>query len=157
MLFSDKNIRSAFLRGIKEELNLDVINIKFIQFLPKSNFYIIKEYLDENMISNKEKVFLFVAKLRNNIKICTNCKKIKNVKWISWKKFVNEIEKYPYKFTKTVRFFIKNKELKNKLEKFMTDFANDNIEKKSNLTKHNVLYTSPKNNQDTIRYLQNIR
>lgn len=154
MLYLDKDIKYAFLRGIKEELNLNTTDIKFAQFLPKSNFYIVKEYVTESMVLNREKIFIFVVILRNNIEISTTCNKIKTIRWISWKNFVNLIERYPHKFTKTVRFFVKNEKLKSKLERFMIDFVNDKTNSKLNLKKLNILYISPKNGVDII---QNIK
>lgn len=154
ILFSDKNKRESFYRGIKEELNINSTDIEFVEFLPKSNFYIIKEYIDENNIINKEKIFLFVAKLKKKINIKSNCNRVISTKWIDWEQFVNDILKHPSNYTKTVRFFIKNVILRNRLEKFMINFINNNIDKKVNSSKLNILYVSPKNNKDTIQNLQ---
>ena len=154
MLFSDQNKKRAFHRGIKEELNLNPTDIEFIEFLPQSNFYIIKEYINENNITNREKISLFVVKLKKEIVVETNCKRVTCIKWIDWNKFVDDISNRPSNYTKTVRFFIKNVILRNRLEKFMINFLNGNSYKKLNSSKLNILYISPKSNKDTIRNLQ---
>lgn len=154
ILFSDKNKKDSFYRGIKEELNINSTDVEFVEFLPKSNFYIIKEYIDENNITNKEKIFLYVAKLKMKINIKSNCNRVISIKWIDWEQFVDDILEHPLNYTKTVRFFIKNIILRNKLKKFMINFINNNIDEKLNSSKLNILYISPKNNKDTIRNLQ---
>lgn len=150
---TDSTIEETFLRGIREELNINKEDVEYEQFLPESSFYIIKEYNYDDNVVNKERIYLFVAKLRNNISVTPDCTRVDSTKWVDWEHFAKDIIKHPQKYTKTVRFFITNKELKQSLEVFMVNFLKGDTVDKLNDKNYKVLYYSPRSNEDVVTNL----
>lgn len=150
MLYKDKNPLESFFRGIKEELGIDPSEIEYCEFLPHSKFYIVKKYEENKNILNRERIFLYVATLKMKRKLHLNCNRVSKIEWIDWVDFATDVEKNPYRYTKTARFFLKNKHLKNDLERFMTNFIKGKVDKSLNQQKCVYLYISPINNKDTI-------
>lgn len=150
MLYSEKNNLSTLFRGLKIELGLKKSEIQHKEFLPFSNFFISKEYSEHTGILNREKISLFIVKLKKDRKISINCPKVASIRWMFWDEFVRDVRKNPNNYTKTVRFFIMNNFLRKKLEEFMFNFVNNMNNNSVNKLRLNYLYSSPKSNSDSI-------
>ena len=117
----DESLEKALVRGLKEELGLNPDNYLFHRFNTKIKFRIIKKYSEDKRKYNREHMSLFFVYCQNN-NIKLNSKKVASVKWMDWKEFVNSTLSNPSKFTKSLRIYIVDSEIRKEIKKTMYNF-----------------------------------
>ncbi len=146
-LYTDNSPESTFERGLKEELGIEINEIDFFKFLPNASFFIIKRYKENDKLINKEKLSLFVATFKSPRNIHPNSHKVNSLEWVDWNMFVEKVHSSPDEYTKTIRFYIKNKLLRGMLEEQTLDFVKKGERPLLN-NKITTIYYSPQNNND---------
>lgn len=115
----ERNMSKVMLRGLKEELGIKEKECKYFEFNGNGKFRIKKTYDGYPSLKNNEILHLFVVNYLGE-EIKPKSKRVSFIKWIPWSRFVKLSEGKNY--TKTVKMYTQNKQVRESLEKAMYNF-----------------------------------
>lgn len=115
----ERNMLKVMLRGLKEELGIDEKKCKYFEFNVNGEFRIKKTYDGYPLLKNNEILHLFIVNYLGK-EIEPKSKKVSFIKWIPWSEFVKLSRGKNY--TKTVKMYTQNKQVRESLEKAMYNF-----------------------------------
>lgn len=128
-------------RGLKNELDLNLKNMRHIQILQGILLNIVKTYSHTPNILNREQTKLYLIKYENE-KMLIDSKKIDDLIWTPWNKMFSWKRTDPGLFTKTSRFYAVDPIISSEIERSVDAFMSESsLPKNTNLPKKVVYYS----------------
>lgn len=97
----------ALERGLKEELGL-LAKDYVVSKVPTPKIRIIKTYIDQPKMLNRELIALYAVLLNENVGPILKSEKVSELIWIPWDIFIEAPNNFFNSFTKTAQFYFKN-------------------------------------------------